>query len=64
MTTDIVEMGPHALASYTSRLHALQAYGISEQSLVAMHQETRSLARTSRTRRELVIQGEHHLMVI
>ncbi len=64
MTTDLALMGPHALASYSSRLQALQAYGISEQSLVAMNHETRSLAQIGRARRELVIQGEHHLMVI
>ena len=56
MTTDIVLMGPHALASYTSRLQALQAYGISETSLIAMNSEPRSLAQISRAHRELVIQ--------
>ncbi len=64
MTTDIVLMGPHALASYTSRLQALQAYGISESSLIAMNTEPRSLAQISRAHRELVIQWEHHLMIV
>ncbi|MDD2693961.1 MAG: hypothetical protein PHY14_03435 [Candidatus Gracilibacteria bacterium] len=72
MTSDIVHMGPHALAVHASRLQALKAYGISEHSL-ALNEEsrlpvpdskTKSIAKISKANRALAVQSEHELMVI
>ncbi len=72
MSSDIPNMGPHALASYASRLQALKAYGISERSL-AFNEEThlplldlktKSLAKISKADRALAVQSEHELMII
>ena len=61
MTTDISLMGPHALALHDARLLALEQFGITPHAL-ALNEETRALAKYSKTRRELTLKGEHHIV--
>ncbi len=63
MITDVTLMGPHALASYRSRMLAMEQFGITPQDLV-LNEETRALAKFSKTKRELALQGEHEIVVI
>ena len=55
MITDVTLMGPHALASYRSRMLALEQFGITPHALV-LNEETRALAKLSKTKRELALQ--------
>jgi hypothetical protein len=64
MTTDITTMGPHALASYRSRALALESFGVSQMALTSYRAQDRSLAKTSRSKRALMIASEHDLMVV
>ena len=63
MTTDISQMGPHALASYRSRTLALEAYGIDPTTITRYRTLDRSLAKQSRTKRALMVQSDHEVMV-
>lgn len=62
MTTDITNMGPHALASYNSRSLALKSYGIDPTTLTLYSSQDRSLAKQSKSRRALMIQSDHSIM--
>ena len=64
MTTDIAQMGPHALASYHSRKLALESFGIDPMTLAIYRNQDRSLAKQSRSKRALMIQEDHALMVL
>jgi hypothetical protein len=63
MTTDITQMGPHALASYHSRALALESFGVDPTALILYRAQDRSLAKQSRSKRALMVQTEHQLMV-
>jgi len=63
MTTDITHMGPHALASYHSRSMALASFGIDPTTLTLYKNQDRSLAKQSSSKRALMVQEEHHLMI-
>ncbi len=63
MTTDITHMGPHALASYHSRALALESFGVDPTTLRLYRVQDRSLAKQSRSKRALMIQTEHSLMI-
>ena len=64
MTTDISLMGPHALASYHSRTLALESFGVDPQAITLYQAQDRSLAKTSRARRALMVQQEHSLITL
>lgn len=63
MTTDIARMGPHALASYHSRALALASFGVDPIAISLYRAQDRSLAKQSRSKRALMIQEEHALVV-
>jgi hypothetical protein len=63
MTTDIATMGPHALASYHSRALALASFGVDPIAISLYRAQDRSLAKQSRSKRALMIQEEHALVV-
>ena len=64
MTTDIARMGPHALASYHSRALALASFGVDPIAISLYRAQDRSLAKQSRSKRALMVQGEHQVVVI
>ncbi len=64
MTTDITNMGPHALASYHSRALALESFGVDPMALSLYRAQDRSLAKQSRSKRALMVQEEHAVVVI
>ena len=64
MTTDITNMGPHALASYHSRALALESFGVDPVALSLYRAQDRSLAKQSRSKRALMVQEEHQVVVI
>lgn len=64
MTTDISLMGPHALASYRSRTLALESFGVDPMALSLYRAQDRSLAKTSRAKRALMVQTEHSLVAL
>jgi hypothetical protein len=61
MITDVTLMGPHALASYRSRMLALEQFWVTPHALV-LNEETRALAKFSKTKRELALQWEHDIV--
>ena len=63
MTKDIRPMGPHALASRHSRAMAMKSFGVDPMALSNYRDEERSLARQSRSKRALMIQEEHAIMI-
>ena len=62
MTTDIALMGPHALALHDARHLALEQFGVTPHAL-ALNEETRALAKYSKNRRELTLQGENNIVI-
>ena len=56
--TDIALMGPHAIASYESRMRALQEFGVNTKDITLSDQK-RSLLRQSKARREVVLRNEY-----
>jgi hypothetical protein len=56
-------MGPHALASYHSRALALASFGVDPIAISLYRAQDRSLAKQSRSKRALMIQEEHALVV-
>ncbi len=63
MITDIALMGPHALASYRSRMLAMEQFWVTPHALV-LNEETRALAKFSKNKRELALQGEHDVVAL
>ncbi len=64
MTTDIARMGPHALASYHSRTLALASFGVNPVALSLYRDQDRSLAKQSRSKRALMVQEEHQVVIL
>ena len=64
MTTDIANMGPHALASYHSRALALESFGVDPMALSLYRAQDRSLAKQSRSKRALMVQEEHEIVAL
>ena len=51
-------MGPHARASYRSRMQALKEYGISP-TAIGITDDNRHIAQGARLERERILKGEH-----
>lgn len=55
-------MGPHARASYRSRMQALKEYGINP-AAISMTEDNRHIAQAARHERERILKGEHDVFI-